>query len=222
MSDLVVQRRLQIVTAAEIIISEKGLQHLSLAEIEKKAGMSRGQLTYYFPTKEEILLAVFDRCVESIHRRIAIPLETVSKNGIKGWSLVREVIRAAINELITEEPFYFLEYTFLAQVGSRPDFGKRLCLLYAEWRDRMSIDMQPDFPSDEMGNLMIIIQAFLHGLAIQRLVDPENINAKSSGNLFLKILDQFVTSQRNNPEKPSCRDFSDQIDAKLKEKCNGT
>ena len=38
MSDLVVLRRQQIVAAAESVIIERGLQHLSLAEIEKKAG----------------------------------------------------------------------------------------------------------------------------------------------------------------------------------------
>ena len=42
-------RRDQIVQAAVSIIAEQGLQNLSLSEIEKKAGMSRGQLTYYFP-----------------------------------------------------------------------------------------------------------------------------------------------------------------------------
>ncbi len=54
-------RREQIVEAAVAIIAEQGIQNLSLSEIEKRAGMSRGQLTYYFPSKEDILLAVFDR-----------------------------------------------------------------------------------------------------------------------------------------------------------------
>src|SRR5271167_5223384 len=62
-------RRQQIVEAAVAIIDERGLQHLSLSAIEKRAGMSRGQLTYYFPAKEEILLAVFDRMIETMHRR---------------------------------------------------------------------------------------------------------------------------------------------------------
>ncbi len=43
-------RRQQIVEAAVAIIAEQGLQNLSLSQIEKKAGMSRGQLTYYFPS----------------------------------------------------------------------------------------------------------------------------------------------------------------------------
>src|SRR5437870_8235936 len=54
-------RRTEIVDAAVAVIAEQGLQNLSLSEIENKVGMSRGQLTYYFKAKEDILLAVFDR-----------------------------------------------------------------------------------------------------------------------------------------------------------------
>src|SRR5438034_6580467 len=53
-------RKEQIVDASVGVIVEQGIQNLSLSEIEKKIGMSRGQLTYYFRTKEDILLAVFD------------------------------------------------------------------------------------------------------------------------------------------------------------------
>src|SRR5256885_9126065 len=66
-------RREQIVEAAVSVITERGLQNLSLSEIEKKAGMSRGQLTYYFPAKEDILLAVFDRLVQLMYSRIGTP-----------------------------------------------------------------------------------------------------------------------------------------------------
>lgn len=62
-------RREQIVEAAVAIIAEQGLQNLSLSEIEQKAGMSRGQLTYYFHAKEDILLAVFDRVLELAYQR---------------------------------------------------------------------------------------------------------------------------------------------------------
>lgn len=194
MSELMVQRRLQIVTAAETVISEKGLQHLSLAEIETKAGMSRGQLTYYFPTKEEILLAVFDRCVENIQQRVEKPLEALSSSGIKGWALVREVIRAVTRELMTADPFYSLEYTFLAQVGYRPDFGKRLGELYSGWREKMASDLRPDLREGDLSNLMVVFQAFLHGLAIQRIVDPANVNAVAAGEQFIQMADHFLAT----------------------------
>ncbi len=76
-------RRDQIVEAAVAVIAERGLQNLSLSEIEKKAVMSRGQLTYYFPTKESILLAVFDRLV---FPRLSAIAET-------GWSSNRDFNR---------------------------------------------------------------------------------------------------------------------------------
>src|SRR5438477_2359388 len=61
-------RRQQIVDAAIAVIAEQGIQHLSLSEIEKKVGMSRGQLTYYFKAKEDILLAVFDRLLVLMYK----------------------------------------------------------------------------------------------------------------------------------------------------------
>src|SRR3954447_23673972 len=67
--DIASIRREQIVEAAVAVIAEQGLQNLSLSEIEKRAGMSRGQLTYYFPSKEDILLAVFDRLLLLMKQR---------------------------------------------------------------------------------------------------------------------------------------------------------
>jgi len=45
--DIASIRREQIIDAAIAVIAEQGLHHLSLSEIETRAAMSRGQLTYY-------------------------------------------------------------------------------------------------------------------------------------------------------------------------------
>src|SRR5262245_11664092 len=62
--DVAGRRREQIIEAAVAVIAEQGIQHLSLSAIETEAKMSRGQLTYYFRTKEDILLAVFDHLIQ--------------------------------------------------------------------------------------------------------------------------------------------------------------
>src|ERR1700737_2855460 len=92
-------RREQIVEAAVTVIAEQGLQNLSLSEIEKKAGMSRGQLTYYFPVKEDILLAVFDRLVLLIHQRIGTPDGQVNTQA-SGWEWVQHLLE----KLLTRPP----------------------------------------------------------------------------------------------------------------------
>src|SRR5947209_11555222 len=92
-------RREQIVEAAVAVIAEQGLQNLSLSEIEQKAGMSRGQLTYYFPTKEAILLAVFDHLLLLMYQRIGTP-EGKECDDAGGWDWVRHLLE----RLITQPP----------------------------------------------------------------------------------------------------------------------
>src|SRR3954471_17912864 len=86
------QRREQIVEAATAIIAEQGLQNLSLSAIEARTGMSRGQLTYYFKAKEDILLAVFDRLLCMMHQRARgapAPCMAVDKSG---WERMRSFL----------------------------------------------------------------------------------------------------------------------------------
>src|SRR4051794_23510881 len=62
------RRREQIIEAAVAIIAEQGIQNLTLSALEKKAKMSRGQLTYYFRYKEDVQLAVFDHLIETMRK----------------------------------------------------------------------------------------------------------------------------------------------------------
>src|SRR3954447_8820764 len=92
-------RREQVVEAAAAVIAEQGLQNLSLSEIEKKAGMSRGQLTYYFPTKEAILLAVFDRLLQLMYQRLERaggPAGECTPCGGDAWELIRHLFTAML------------------------------------------------------------------------------------------------------------------------------
>src|SRR5436190_7797232 len=92
--DIASIRKEQIVEAAVAVIAEQGLHHLSLSEIEKKAGMSRGQLTYYFPTKESILLALFDHLLLLMYQRLGRPAgqaesEAACATATGAWEIIR-------------------------------------------------------------------------------------------------------------------------------------
>src|SRR5215471_13292310 len=125
-------RRAQIAQAAVAIIAEQGLQNLSLSEIEKKAGMSRGQLTYYFPTKEDILLAVFDRLVLLIHQRVGAPKCPGGFDPADGWEMVNYLLTKLLLQPPVSPEFGCLQYTFLSQISHREDFRKRLATLYEQ------------------------------------------------------------------------------------------
>ncbi len=53
--------RAQIVEAADTLFYQRGFDHTSLADIAQAVGIARGNLTYHFKAKDEILAAVIDR-----------------------------------------------------------------------------------------------------------------------------------------------------------------
>jgi AcrR family transcriptional regulator len=186
-------RRGQIIDAATAIISEQGLQNLSLSEIEKKAGMSRGQLTYYFKTKEDILLAVFDRLLEIMHERA----QACDAQG-EGW----ERLRALLGHLLLSPPafpeFAALQYTFLSQISHREDFRRRLADLYEQWRVYMSKDFadelrrRPAHRKVSPRALAVLVQAVLHGLFVQRAAEPEAYDPQELFDLLLDLLSTYL------------------------------
>ncbi|AUN28974.1 TetR/AcrR family transcriptional regulator [Niveispirillum cyanobacteriorum] len=53
--------RTQIVEAADTLFYQRGFDHTSLADIAAAVGIARGNLTYHFKAKDQILAAVIDR-----------------------------------------------------------------------------------------------------------------------------------------------------------------
>jgi AcrR family transcriptional regulator len=193
-------RRTQIVEAAVAIITEQGLQNLSLSEIEKKAGMSRGQLTYYFPTKEDILLAVFDHLVMWIHMRIGTPEgKPCYEESLAGaWLWVQHLLEALLLQPPVSPEFGCLQYTFLAQIAHREDFRQRLAMLYGTWRKHMAQGFEEDrqrephlrpVPPRTMASL---VQALLHGFGMQLAADPEAFDRQEMLDLCLDMLATYL------------------------------
>jgi AcrR family transcriptional regulator len=196
-------RREQIVDAAVAVIAEKGLQKLSLSEIEKKVGMSRGQLTYYFKAKEEILLAVFDRLLQLMCQRHEKLHEKEDRHFLEIFEVV---LRTILRKPPSNPEFHALQFTFLSQIGHREDFRKRLADLYEEWRSRIAEDLTragiagKGVSPRAFGSLM---QAILHGLAVQSAADPDAFDAEEMVELSLEVLRTFVNSKKSRKRRPN-------------------
>jgi AcrR family transcriptional regulator len=208
--DIAALRRQQIVEAAIAIITERGLENLSLSEIEKRAGMSRGQLTYYFPAKEAILLAVFDRLVILIHERVGTP---VGRDGdaTGGWDWVRHLLERLVAGPPVSPEFGCLQYTFLAQMSHRDDFRRRLAVLYESWRGNMALGLAADMVRARPARtaspraLASVVQALIHGLIMQKSVDPKAFDSREVVDLCLDALAIFVGNKSQARQKQRLR-----------------
>lgn len=196
-------RREQIVDAAVAVIAEQGLQNLSLSEIEKRAGMTRGHLTYYFATKEAILLGVFDRLLQLMCQKHEVPSGPESEFPMP--ESVEEVFRLILEIVLEPQAnaeFHALQYTFLSQIGHREDFRQRLASLYEDWRCHMAEQLTADQKKGRTTRsvspraMACLIQAILHGLAIQLEADPNAFHRQEMQELCLDVVGSYLKAPR--------------------------
>ena len=187
-------RREQIVDAAAAVIAEQGIQNLSLSEIESKVGMSRGQLTYYFKAKEEILLAVFDRLLALMCQQNSD--EEFDK--LDWLEIVRQVLHIVLQTPPAHPEFHALQHTFLSQTNHREDFRLKLAELYEDWRTRSAealnrdLRKRPAVRRVSSRTLATVVQAIFHGLAVQRAADPGALNTREIVHLCLDMLGTYL------------------------------
>jgi AcrR family transcriptional regulator len=193
LSEVALTRREQILDAAEAIIAGHGIQKLSLGQIEQRADMSRGQLTYYFPTKESILLAVYDRMLRRMIR------ERMQSDGPKPMTgRAWECLQHGLNKHLASDwptpdakELFSLLFTFLAQMGHRTDYRKRLAQWYSEWRSFIAADVAGSVPEPRRASprvLAALVQALFHGLDVQLMMDPEAFDRQEMFELCLELL----------------------------------
>lgn len=205
-------RREQIIDAAVAVIAEQGIQNLSLSEIEAKVDMSRGQLTYYFKAKEEILLAVFDRTLRMMESqsRHADDKEIGDCLSRPFLEVFGQLTRMLMQDPPAHPEFNSLQYTFLSQISHREDFRQRLADLYERWRLRMIEHLELEI-SRRSGRkkicprtLATVLQAILHGLVIQTAADPRAFDADKVVAMCLEMLNQYLgeAEPRTPPARP--------------------
>ena len=71
-------RRAAIVAAAIDVIAEGGLGSFTQPRVARRAGLRQSHLTYYFPTRDDLLFAVADEAVE---RRVAALSAAAASDG---------------------------------------------------------------------------------------------------------------------------------------------
>jgi len=82
-------RRKQILEAAVETIAEVGFANASLAQIGKRAGISKSVIGYYFPSKDDLVRAVVDNFFLAGHEEMMEHLKTATSAG----ELLRRYVR---------------------------------------------------------------------------------------------------------------------------------
>lgn len=108
------QRRQELIKATYHEVAEKGYSAVTLQDIAKRAGVSKGSTLYYFATKEDLFLGALEWIINEVHERIHHAIENVPDPIGKMKAVIGVVFGNA-----QESRQFFLAYSDFISIGTR-------------------------------------------------------------------------------------------------------
>lgn len=201
MSFIEEHRRRQLIDTAIGIIAGTGYGRASLENIAKAAGVSKGVISYYFKSKDELVVQIVKTLMSDmgdyVRKRLEAPVTAMERlrayaGGFFEFALDNRDKYAAFIELWT---------TISAHEESNP-FGS---LSYEQCRasvGRILVEGQKrgEFPDMDTRTAATVIQAMIDGVIIQWLLDPEIVDIRRCRDMVLDHIELFVRGASH--EKP--------------------
>jgi AcrR family transcriptional regulator len=167
----------RVLQAALDLIIEVGIDHVRLAEIARRAGMSSGQVMYYFTSKEHILLETlaWQEHQDTVRREAALAKVTGT------WRQLERFIELYL-PATHPDPSWILWLEAWARAPHNRQVSRFLEELLNPWRDDLAALVARGVqegafapPADDFNRRFI---ALLDGLALQRLQRMEETSRK--------------------------------------------
>jgi TetR/AcrR family transcriptional repressor of bet genes len=89
------ERRIALLRAAFREVGEKGFSEVTLDDIARRAGVSKGVTLYYFDSKEDLFLELFGWLIDSIHARMRDAVRSVDDPHEKVRALIAVIFPSA-------------------------------------------------------------------------------------------------------------------------------
>lgn len=161
--------REKIISAAYQILAEKGYDAATTKGIAQQAGVAQGLINYYFPSKDDLFLAV----LEAESTQFCSATQTILDH--PGPLSPDEVAGIIKNKLQQTLPLYRLTIELYALGLRNEKLHQAVCdhLNSARSLIQQILGLLCDKPAHELAPLAAIFLAAVEGLAVQKLADPE-------------------------------------------------
>lgn len=181
-------RRQELIVATIDAIHRYGYSELTVAQISAEAGLSAGNIHYYFGGKQELLFATM--------RWLLSQLQATTREKIAQSKTPRERIEALIDSNFAPElytPAIISAWIhFWAQAPHHPEL-KRLQQVNANRvRNNLLHAFKQCLPPEQARQGAITIQALMDGIWIQAAQEPANWQPEAARQLARACLDQLL------------------------------
>lgn len=171
------ETRARLVSAATEAFAEHGLRDVSIDELARRAGFTKGAFYANFASKEELFLAMLDERFEHRAREIRAALGTDEDPE----SQVRRSGDEFSAYVAADREWQRLFFEFAALAGRDEGFRRELVARYRGLREHMAADyarraqeigLELPFPPEQ---LALMVFAMGNGIALEQLLEPEAV-----------------------------------------------
>lgn len=94
------ERKQRIFSAAFKLIEEKGFDETSMTDIAARAELAVGTLYNYFPSKNDLILAIFDRDHQKFIVKVKKNIEIIKNSEDNGLTILKNILLEFISDFI--------------------------------------------------------------------------------------------------------------------------
>ena len=171
--DVSEERKEQILNAAAIVFSQKGLVGARMDDIVQQSGLSKGALYWYFKSKDEIIIALmhrfFDQDLENLNH--LLDAELSARN-----TLLQHIqaLASQYGELQSLAPLVYEYYSSATRDQEKQDFLNGYFRQYQILMQKIvqrGVD-QGEFKSIDVESFVLTLTAVMEGLFLLNTLDP--------------------------------------------------
>lgn len=168
------------------LIARQGIQKTSLAAIAREAGISRGTLFYYYPSKQSLLYQVMEISFCEVTGKILETIGRMKKGSAANTADLLHFILQSIGESRELNKINF--HLFQEAVTRDISLQKRFQETYRQWQDLIAYHLERYFPRSAAYHgpktLARLILALIDGLSMQALLDYAPLEYRATAGIL--------------------------------------
>jgi len=190
------ERREGIVKAAQKLILKNGYGHTTLGQVAVQAGVSKGLISYYFPKKEHLFLAVLESIVDRLRR----DLEACCREELPAWEQVKLNLKNLFGSERRTRSYYTVLIDFLAEAPREKavrDYTRVIYQTHLSYMERTVAHgiARGEFRRTDAHAAASMLIAAMEGLILQWLYNPERLSLNDA----YRICEQYAAESLLSP-----------------------
>ena len=167
------KRRAQVLDATLSLLETGSWHSTSLAAVARKAGVSKGVVTYWFADKDALLLAAIDR----YHARYAEQFARIVATPAPARARLQQLLQVALPSVAAIRREVAIQAEVMSYVKAHPEAAASLAQAYATFRAATAglvmLGTQEGLIHHARPGLPDMVHALIDGLTLRIAADPD-------------------------------------------------